>query len=261
MKRAGVADTSSSKKHRWWVGPLSTFLVLVLAAVCIRLGFWQLDRQTQRDALNEAQETALSLPPLELSGDSLRAVAANPEGYLYRRVTADGVYLPEQELVIRGRALEGRPGVNFATPLVPHGDSIVIMVNRGWAPSPDAASIDPRPYAEPGSRRVIGLLLPLDAGGVTRESEVEVDGAVTTTVLRLDRDQIQDDLSLPLLPLLVQQLPDSADADPALARLPAPEMDPGPHLGYAVQWFSFAAIALIGLGIMFGLSRRRAGSS
>ena len=30
------------------------------------------------------------------------------------------------------------------------------------------------------------------------------------------------------------------------ARLPPPALDEGPHLSYAIQWFSFAAIALIG---------------
>jgi surfeit locus 1 family protein len=29
-------------------------------------------------------------------------------------------------------------------------------------------------------------------------------------------------------------------------RQPAPALDPGPHLGYAIQWFSFAAIAITG---------------
>jgi surfeit locus 1 family protein len=31
-----------------------------------------------------------------------------------------------------------------------------------------------------------------------------------------------------------------------VARLPSPTLDEGPHLSYALQWFAFAAIALIG---------------
>jgi hypothetical protein len=31
-------------------------------------------------------------------------------------------------------------------------------------------------------------------------------------------------------------------------RIPLPSLDEGPHRSYAVQWFAFAAIALIGTG-------------
>jgi cytochrome oxidase assembly protein ShyY1 len=34
-------------------------------------------------------------------------------------------------------------------------------------------------------------------------------------------------------------------------------VDAGPHLGYAFQWFSFAAIAILGFLLMLHLSRRR----
>jgi surfeit locus 1 family protein len=43
----------------------------------------------------------------------------------------------------------------------------------------------------------------------------------------------------------VQALPESG-APPFPMRLELPETDDGPHLGYAIQWFSFAAIGLIG---------------
>jgi cytochrome oxidase assembly protein ShyY1 len=33
-----------------------------------------------------------------------------------------------------------------------------------------------------------------------------------------------------------------------VARLTPPPLDEGPHLSYAIQWFAFAAIALIGAG-------------
>jgi surfeit locus 1 family protein len=38
--------------------------------------------------------------------------------------------------------------------------------------------------------------------------------------------------------------------------VPLPPLGNGPHLSYAVQWFSFAAIGLIGLVVVF-LRRRR----
>jgi cytochrome oxidase assembly protein ShyY1 len=33
-------------------------------------------------------------------------------------------------------------------------------------------------------------------------------------------------------------------------------MDEGPHLGYAIQWFTFALIALVGAGVAVRADRR-----
>lgn len=38
----------------------------------------------------------------------------------------------------------------------------------------------------------------------------------------------------------------AADPDRTLHRVPLPELSEGPHLSYAVQWFIFATIALVG---------------
>jgi cytochrome oxidase assembly protein ShyY1 len=37
-------------------------------------------------------------------------------------------------------------------------------------------------------------------------------------------------------------------------RQAAPALDPGPHLGYAIQWFSFATIAIVGWLVMVAKS-------
>jgi cytochrome oxidase assembly protein ShyY1 len=52
---------------------------------------------------------------------------------------------------------------------------------------------------------------------------------------------------------------DSA-ADTTPARLAPPALDDGPHLSYAIQWFSFAVIAIVGAGIV-AYRARTAGST
>jgi surfeit locus 1 family protein len=41
-------------------------------------------------------------------------------------------------------------------------------------------------------------------------------------------------------------------------RIPPPSLDEGPHLNYAIQWFAFAAIALIGSGAYLATRRKQA---
>lgn len=233
-------------------GIAGAVLAVLVAAVCIRLGFWQLDRLEQRRERNAAQREALALPPLELTGDSLAAVAADPARFLYRRVRASGRYQPEEEVVLRGRSMGGRPGVHLLTPLrLESGASLLVL--RGWAPSPDGATVELAPLRERAPRPVEGIVL-LPPAEVENPRAREVDNALS--LQRLDLATVQRRATSAVLPLYLQQLP--TPADPELpARLPLPEMDDdGPHLGYAVQWFSFAAIALGGF-LLLAWRRRR----
>jgi surfeit locus 1 family protein len=160
-------------------------------------------------------------------------------------------------VVLRGRAHGGNPGVHLATPLrVPAGGTVV-MVNRGWAPSPDGARVDAARYAEPGAVVVEGVLqaVPRTADGGA-PSTAGAGAEAVTTHRRLDLAALRRDRP-ELLPLYVQQLPAADSARAPLKRVPPPPLTDGSHLGYAVQWFSFAAIAVVGLAILLLRGRRR----
>ena len=230
-------------------------LVVLVAIVCVRLGLWQLDRLEQRRARNEAYREALALPVLELSGDTLEAVLRRPSRYLYRRARVPGEPDPAREVVWRGRSLDGRPGVNLLTPYRLGG--AVVLVNRGWAPSPDAAHVELGRFREPPAAQPIGVLIPLvDAPGEAVARVLDLDGTRVLSVQRPEASALADHLP-GLLPLYVQQLP-GPDDPAAPARLPIPDLAAeGPHLGYALQWFGFAAIACIGFIAVVVLRFRR----
>src|SRR2546427_175408 len=75
----------------------------------------------------------------------------------------------------------------------------------------------------------------------------------------VDPAALRDSVPYRLLPFVVQQLPPSTrpyhPLAPGLIRWPTPELSDGPHLSYAIQWFSFAVI--IGVGSL-ALARKRA---
>ncbi len=201
-------------------------LVLALGAVaaCVRLGVWQLARLHQRRAANAFVRAARERPPVELSG---RAAA---DSLWNRRVRARGVYDFDHERLWRPRMLADEPGVDLVTPLrLAHGSGV--LVDRGWAPSPDGYHIAEPLYREPDTADVTGLALAAPRG------RGDVDPAA-----------FRDSVPYPLLPFVVQQLPaDSTPAPPgAPRRWPAPELGDGPHLSYAIQWFSFAMIIAVG---------------
>ena len=213
------------------VGLVIAFLV---AAGCVGLGVWQLDRLHQRRERNAVLLAARARPPLEVTG-TLRADAARD-----RRLQARGVYDYGHERLWRARSYEGVPGVDLVTPLR-LADGAAVLVDRGWAPSPDAYHVDQPAYREGDSAvvRGLGMLAPRARGDV-------------------DPARLRDSLSYPLLSFVLQQLPDSPTVPrsaPLLIRWPLPEVSDGPHLSYAIQWFSFAVIIVVG---SLALARKRA---
>jgi surfeit locus 1 family protein len=229
-------------------GVLATLLVVLVAAVCVRLGFWQLDRLAERREANASVAAALRLPPFALDASTLGAVAADPSRVEHRRVALRGEYLPDAEVVVRGRARDGRPGVNLVTPMRVEGSGHVVLVNRGWAPSADARSLDSGALREPGVQHVVGLVQPLSPDEapnvVLREP-----GRAETSVQRVTRAAMEPRVGTAVLPFLVVQLPEPPRAEPPLRNEP-PSQSEGNHLGYAIQWFSFAAIAVIGWAVL-----------
>jgi surfeit locus 1 family protein len=228
-------------------GLLAVVVAVVVAAVCVRLGIWQLDRLDQRRARNAAIISATALPPIDLRGDSLAAVVRHPDAYRYRRARVEGTYDPAHDFLLRGRALEGRPGVQVVTPLRIAGTDTALLVLRGWIPSPDAATADPRPYAEPGTKEVEGIIQTVQTAGGAMPMREKVNGTTVDTYERIDPRALRSSLPYPLVPAYLQILPSPAAPAARLQRVPLPPLDEGPHLAYAIQWFSFAAIAIFGL--------------
>jgi surfeit locus 1 family protein len=235
-------------------------LAVLVAAVCVRLGFWQLSRLHEKQRLNQELRAALQTPPRDLKAAD--AAAELGVGTLRRgRVTARGHYDESRQFLMMGRARDGDPGVDVVTPLLPDDGSPAVLVNRGWIPSIDAATAQPDRFPARGERPVVGLAEPI-ARGIARSRptpylRIEIDTLAVWSTPRLDADSVEMRLPYRVRPYLLRALPDAADslevAQEAKAsafagplRRPVIYYDESMHRSYAVQWFAFAAIALIG---------------
>ena len=60
-----------------------------------------------------------------------------------------------------------------------------------------------------------------------------------------------------MLPLPIQ-LTEQAESQPSDLPVPIPpeELSEGPHLSYAIQWFTFATIAVVGAVVLLRRERR-----
>jgi surfeit locus 1 family protein len=222
--------------------PRRTIAFLVFAFLvalgCIRLGVWQLSRLAERRARNAMISARLRQNPT-----SFDEATRDSAGARYRQVRLSGRYDYEHELVLALRTRQGAPGVNIITPLIVAPGDRAVLINRGWVYAPDAMRIDLAKWREGDTATVVGYVDQFSAGS----------GSVSTSsiargVTRLDRDSIASELPYPIAPLLVVQRlgAEQAEVVEHPFRIEAPALDEGSHRSYAIQWFSFAVIAVVG---------------
>ena len=206
----------------------------IVALVFSRLGVWQLDRLRERRASNVSALAARSAPEVRIVGTT----TANPslEG---RAVSAVGHYDHTHDVVLRGKAYDGSPGVEIVSPLVLEDGKIAVLVNRGFVPTPDAVTIQTDSVREPGKVRVRGTALAVPSGN---GKPLERSGG--TTWARLDLEALRGTMPYQLMPWYIRQSPDTALPRFPRRLEPLP-LDDGPHLTYAIQWFAFAAMTIV----------------
>ena len=222
----------------------------LFAVVCVRLGFWQLSRLEQRRAFNAQLSARLAAPPSPIT-----ALPSDTAAGHYRRVSARGVFDYPRQVVLATRSSLGSPGVHVLTPLR-LDDGTIAMVNRGWVYAPDAITIDGAKWREHEGDSVTVRGYAETWSGRERASLPESQRAVRA----LDSSRVARLVGAPIRPYFVAQTSDSAAAADRPVRLGEPELAEGSHKGYAIQWFSFALVALIGGSLLVReeLLRRRA---
>ena len=208
------------------------------AVLFIRLGFWQLDRlheRRQRNATITQQQLGAPIPLVNLPHDTAQAH--------YRAASVEGRYDYDHELVLSNRTRRGSPGVDLLTPVRIAGSDTAVLVNRGWVYSPDGASVDLRRWHEGEGARLKGYVELITADTVLAVS------SHPRVVRHVSRAELTSKIPYPVASVYLVAFGDTTDlAHPARRDLPV--LDDGPHRGYAMQWFSFALIAVAGAGIV-----------
>ncbi len=239
MRRFGV---------RWIV---ATFFVVAIVFGCIEAGFWQLRRLDQRRERNAQvvgrSDEVQSLPAAGFASDA-------DDGELwYRRVRVSGRYDPDHEVLVRFRSRKGLPGYEVLTPLVVEGGDRAVLVDRGWVPLEVGDHWPQKPSAPPtGVVDVEGLLGVPEGGELRLEREADRPPVVAI----VDPDELRELLpyeQLYVVPLLAEEGgATSSGAYPA--PVDPPDLGEGPHFSYAVQWFLFASVGIVGYPLLL---RRR----
>ena len=228
---------------RKWI--IATIFVLFGTVLCVGLGIWQLDRLAQRQAFNQHY--------LEITMSSPLNVKVFPKVDMttmeYRLISVTGIFDQTNNIVVRNQFHDGQPGYFLLTPLV-LTDGTAIIIERGWIPAVGNSNpSDWHQYDEKGLITINGIIRLGQAqpgvGGIP-------DPLLTTGQNRLDfwnqinLERIAQQVPYKLAQVYVQPNPEPVPASPPYPYQPVIEISDGPHLGYAIQWFIFASILVIG---------------
>ena len=229
---------------------------IVGAAIFSRLGVWQVSRLHQKQKLNAEMSVRLAAAPVSV--DSLSGPA---DSLRYRRARVSGVPDYAHEALLVQRTHEGSPGVFLVTPVITPGSDSATIVVRGWIYAPDGVRADPLRWREGERLTVSGWLEELPASG-----SADTLPGQPRAVRRLQRADLARRAGRPVRTMYLWAIADSAapavtrdtaGGEQPPARFTLPVLDEGPHRSYAIQWFAFAIIALVGAVIVVRNDRQR----
>jgi surfeit locus 1 family protein len=198
---------------------------------------WQLSRLAERKALNRTLLSRAETPPVKLS-----QLPRDTGAIHFRRVMVSGKYDFDHEIVLLERTRDGSPGVNILTPVIQPGTDTAVLVNRGWVYSPDAMTVDLTRWREPSIVSGEAYVENYSTRTGTAQSRTHPNGFRWA-----DRNAIVKAFPYPIAPYYLVLIGGKSQPANVPPRVDVPALDEGPHKSYAIQWFSFATIAIVGM--------------
>lgn len=234
---------------RRWHAPGVPAVALALAGVALflALGSWQLRRAHEKEALFAAFDRGFAEAPVTLQ----QARGAVDPGH-YPHVAAHGFYAqPPRQYELENQVREGRVGVMAFALFEPSGGGPPLLVNRGFLPYANGASRRPHlPDVPQGEVTLSALYAPPPGIGLRLGGNRLAQQAFPKQVIYLDPAEIEADLGSALDPRVLLLLPGNADGT-AFVREWRPEVfPPERHYGYALTWFTFAAVVVATFAIL-----------
>lgn len=215
-----------------------TLLVLVLLPIMLRLGFWQLAREAEKEQLQAVyterqQQPAVPLETLDASGE-----------LQYLQVLLVGEYDSAHVFLLDNKIFQGQVGFEVIQPFTTDS-GLVVFVNRGWLAQAGDRSVLPQVDAIEGKVALHGSVY-VPVGEQLILGDIQPGTQWPKIVQSLEIDEFAQLTGLTanttLFPYSIRL---GEGATGVLERnWSVISTTPEKHRGYAVQWFAMA-IALI----------------
>ncbi len=212
---------------------IPTLIYVCVFSLLVGLGLWQLDRSKQKQALLDLQKQSATAEPLHLS------VTMAEELPRYRQVEVSGRYDVSHQFLIDNQISDGKAGYYVLTPLVLTGESIAVLVNRGWIPLSQGRSVIPDLPIQNPQAAVTGRINSFPSVGIKLAgAEIPTEGW-PSVVQVVDSHVLAKKLGYTVFQFQIELdkgLPDGFKREWRAPTIMPPEQ----HTAYAMQWFALA---------------------
>lgn len=214
-------------------------LAAILGTVFVMLGQWQLRRLDERRESNAvvAEHRALPVSPYH---EVMTGTVDEEDQWL--RVSATGSY-GHAQFQVRYRSLDGAYG-SYAVAVLTTDRGDRLLINRGFLPRRPGHPDGVLPAPPEGQVTVTGFVRRNDRGD---------QGAMTpheNQIRLINSAALGAALGTELVDGYLQLIESTPPETDELRTLPVPAPDEGPHLSYALQWFAFTVIGVVGFGVL-----------
>lgn len=237
MNKQITSEFSAAKAEKAF-GPKELLIIilgLVVIGVTMSLGFWQLGRAHQKEALNQQMDQREKAHPLQVGQAGIDLGSD-----VWRRARATGEFASQWTIYLQNRQQDEQTGFWVLTPLKLAGSDRYVMVLRGWIPRNFQAMNLLAPYQTPqGLTTIDGLIAPPPSEWFSFFPEPP--GQVIRQNVNLSKYAAFHHIEL--LPYVLRQ---SGDLKDGLGRQwPAANTGIGTNYGYAAQWFGMSATGVV----------------
>jgi len=217
------------------INPAYWIISVCIIAITLSLGLWQLDRKTQKEAMISEQAATQT-----------------------QSIMISGHFLPDT-LYLENITHKGTPGYEIIQVFKPESHNLLkstipdqpVLVNRGWVAAPahrnqlpnaplishtHALELSPEPWSSRTPQHNIERFKPTNS---------KSDSSGKAFRIQALNEQTQKDLKLPPQYYRLISGDSKLVTDHWKARQDSLTTSPNKHLGYAIQWFLIALVALI----------------
>ncbi len=223
---------------RFSPGLVTSLLAVIFVVLFTRLGLWQLDRaEYKSDRFNE-YNTRQTAAPLNLNQYGKAMLAGD---VLWRRAMVTGRFREDVQFLLDNRVYKSRQGYFVYTPFEVEDSDMLMLVNRGWVDANRDRARIPELLRSVGPVTISGRLKQEPKTGILlKDAAPEQMSEQVFRVQEIKLDKLQDFSGLALAPVILRLGPESGHG--YVRDWPVPGSDEKKHLGYAFQWFAFAAV-------------------
>lgn len=217
-------------KPRLW----SSVAAGVVLLLTLGLGNWQLNRAREKLEIEGRLEELTKQPPV-----SLTATLVNPDEYQFRHVEVQGRFAESYTIYLDNRIYKGIAGYHVIAPLQIDDSRTYVLVNRGWVARAKERLDLPKIPMPQGQMKISGIAV-IPSRKIFELSTQTVEGKIWQNLVL---ERYRKAVPFEIQPIVIEQQNDTADG--LVRDWERPDVGVNMHRGYAFQWFTLAAAAVI----------------